>query len=108
MTTRLPEVWLVRHGDTEWSLSGQHTGRTDIPLTAKGEEAARRLGVRLEGRTFAAVLSSPSQRAFRTSALAGFGAESEKRADLAECDYGAYEGVTTKAIVAIISSGVVS
>lgn len=100
MTTRLPEIWLVRHGETEWSVSGQHTGRTDIPLTAKGEEAARRLGGRLAGRTFSAVLSSPSERAFRTCVLAGLGAEGRKRADLAEWDYGAYEGVTTRDIIA--------
>lgn len=99
MISSLPEIWLVRHGETEWSVSGQHTGRTDIPLTAGGQEAARRLGARLVGRSFSSILCSPSERAFRTSVLAGFGVECQKRADLAEWDYGAYEGVTTKEII---------
>ena len=99
MTSPLPEIWLVRHGETEWSVSGQHTGRTDIPLTVEGQEAARRLGAWLAGRSFSSVLSSPSERAFRTCVLAGFGVEGQKRADLAEWDYGAYEGVTTKEII---------
>jgi len=99
MTSPLPEVWLVRHGETEWSASGRHTGRTDIPLTAEGQVAARRLGARLAGRSFSSVLCSPSERAFRTCVLAGFGAEGQKRADLAEWDYGVYEGVTTKEII---------
>jgi broad specificity phosphatase PhoE len=94
-----PEITLVRHGETEWSASGRHTGRTDIPLTAAGEGAARTLAGRLQGLSFQAVWSSPSQRAFDTSRLAGFGA-SLKKDDLAEWDYGAYEGLTTKQIVA--------
>lgn len=96
----LPTVHLVRHGETEWSASGKHTGRTDIPLTAAGEAAARRLKDRLAGLQFAAVWSSPSRRASDTCALAGFGDVAVKNADLAEWDYGAYEGRTTKEILA--------
>jgi broad specificity phosphatase PhoE len=94
------EIYLVRHGETAWSASGKHTGRTDIPLTAAGEDAARQLAGRLQGMSFAAVWSSPSQRAFNTSVLAGFGSACVKKADLAEWDYGAYEGLTTKQILA--------
>lgn len=94
------EITLVRHGETEWSASGKHTGRTDIPLTPAGEEAARRVGERLQGQSFQAVWSSPSQRAFNTCALAGFGAAGLKKPDLAEWDYGAYEGLTTRQILA--------
>lgn len=94
------EIWLVRHGETEWSRTGKHTGRSDIPLTPVGEEAARQLAGRLRGQSFAAVWSSPSQRAFNTCVLAGFGAGAVKKDDLAEWDYGAYEGVTTKDILA--------
>lgn len=95
-----PEITLVRHGETEWSLSGRHTGRSDIPLTAKGEEAARGLAARLEGIAPAAVWSSPSQRACNTCALCGFGTNVVIKDDLAEWDYGAYEGITTKEILA--------
>lgn len=94
-----PEITLVRHGETEWSASGRHTGRTDIPLTAKGEDAAGRLGERLRDKRFAAVWSSPSARARRTAELAGFGAMAETKPDLAEWDYGAYEGLKTKEIL---------
>jgi len=94
-----PEITLVRHGETEWSLSGRHTGRSDIPLTPKGEEAARGLASRLAGITPAAVWSSPSGRARNTCALAGFGADTVIKDDLAEWDYGDYEGVTTKEIL---------
>lgn len=94
-----PEITLVRHGETEWSASGRHTGRSDIPLTAKGEEAARRLGERLRDKSFAAVWSSPSARARRTAELAGFGAVAETKPDLAEWDYGAYEGLKTPEIL---------
>lgn len=94
-----PEITLVRHGETEWSASGRHTGRSDIPLTAKGEEAARRLGERLRDKSFAAVWSSPSSRARRTAELAGFGAIAEVKPDLAEWDYGAYEGLKTVEIL---------
>jgi probable phosphoglycerate mutase len=100
MNSALPEIWLVRHGETEWSLSGRHTGRSDIPLTANGEEAARKLAPRLQGRSFSAVWSSPSQRASNTCRLAGFDAEAVIEPDLAEWDYGAYEGITTKDILA--------
>ncbi|PBC01504.1 histidine phosphatase family protein [Mesorhizobium sp. WSM3860] len=100
MSSAFPEIYLVRHGETEWSASGKHTGRTDIPLTAKGEEAARGVADRLKDQTFQAVWSSPSQRAFDTCRLAGFGERALNKADLQEWDYGAYEGVTTKEILA--------
>ncbi|MBB2754266.1 UNVERIFIED_ORG: putative phosphoglycerate mutase [Rhizobium aethiopicum] len=100
MSTAFPEIYLVRHGETEWSLSGRHTGRSDIPLTGNGEAAARKLAERLAGHTFSAVWSSPSARARKTCALAGFGSGAVIRDDLAEWDYGAYEGITTKAILA--------
>lgn len=94
-----PEITLVRHGETAWSLSGQHTGRSDIPLTANGEAAARALAPRLAGLSASAVWSSPSQRARNTCALAGFGEGPVIKPDLAEWDYGAYEGITTKEIL---------
>lgn len=100
MSSAFPEIYLVRHGETEWSASGKHTGRTDIPLTPIGEEAARNIAARLSGLTFAAVWSSPSQRASKTCALAGFGSQAVTKAELAEWDYGAYEGLTTKQILA--------
>lgn len=99
MASLYPEITLVRHGETEWSASRKHTGRTDIPLTAKGEEAARRLGDGLRDKSFAAVWSSPSARARRTAELAGFGAVAETKPDLAEWDYGAYEGLKTVEIL---------
>lgn len=99
MGSVFPEITLVRHGETEWSASGKHTGRSDIPLTIKGEEAARRLGERLRDRNFTAVWSSPSMRARRTAELAGFGAAAEVKPDLAEWDYGAYEGLKTAEIL---------
>lgn len=83
---------LARHGETEWSRLGQHTGRTDVPLTATGEAQARRLGAALAGRSFARVVSSPLRRALDTSRLAGFGDRVETDAELAEWDYGVYEG----------------
>lgn len=95
----LPRIHLVRHGETAWSLSRQHTGRSDIPLTQTGEEAAKQLAERLSGQRFAAVWSSPSQRALRTARLAGFGSEAIPAEDLAEWDYGDYEGRTTKDIL---------
>ncbi|MBY3047893.1 histidine phosphatase family protein [Rhizobium leguminosarum] len=100
MSSAFPEIYLVRHGETEWSLSGRHTGRSDIPLTANGEAAARKLADRLAGLSFSAVWSSPSERARKTCALAGFGSGAVIKDDLAEWDYGAYEGITTKAILA--------
>jgi broad specificity phosphatase PhoE len=94
MSATLPVVYLARHGETAWTVSRQHTGRTDLPLTAHGEGEALRLGERLEGLVFAAVLTSPLQRAVRTCELAGFvGAEVEP--DLLEWHYGAYEGRTS-------------
>lgn len=88
----LPRIHLIRHGETEWSLSGQHTGRTDIPLTARGEDAARKLGQRLRDIQFTRVLTSPRLRAQRTCELVGLGAVAEVEPDLTEWDYGDYEG----------------
>ena len=88
-------VYLARHGETAWTLSGQHTGLTELPLTEHGEENARHLGERLKGLTFARVLSSPLQRAHRTCDLAGFGAVAEIDPDLVEWNYGEYEGLTS-------------
>ena len=85
-------LYLVRHGETEWSLSGQHTGRTDIPLTARGEEGARRLAPGLRETPFSHVLTSPLQRARRTCELAGLASTAVIEQDLAEWDYGDYEG----------------
>ena len=92
MSEILPILYLARHGETAWSLSGQHTGLTDLPLTENGERNARRLGERLKGLTFAKVWTSPLQRAARTCELAGFGAVAEVDRDLVEWDYGQYEG----------------
>lgn len=100
MSSAFPEIYLVRHGETEWSKSGQHTGRSDIPLTEAGEAAARKVGARLEGLAFSAVWSSPSQRASRTCELAGFGDNRIIKPDLAEWNYGLYEGVRTREILA--------
>jgi probable phosphoglycerate mutase len=94
----LPRVYLARHGETAWTLSGQHTGRTDIPLTPQGEADARRLGERLKGHSFALVLTSPLQRAKRTCELAGFGERCEIDPDLREWDYGECEGLTSAEI----------
>ena len=88
-------VYLPRHGETEWSLSGQHTGLTDLPLTRRGECNARRLGERLKGLEFARVFTSPLQRAKRTCELAGFGSRAEVDCDLVEWNYGEYEGLRT-------------
>lgn len=98
MSEVLPVVYVARHGETAWSLSGQHTGRTDLPLTPNGERNAKRLGERLKGLTFVKVFTSPLQRASRTCALAGFGAIAEVDADLVEWDYGDYEGRTSAQI----------
>lgn len=94
-TESLPRVYLARHGETAWSLSGQHTGLSDIPLTEQGERNARRLGERLSGLSFAHVFTSPLQRAARTCQLAGFGAVASIDPDLVEWNYGDYEGKTT-------------
>jgi broad specificity phosphatase PhoE len=91
------EIWLVRHGETEWSRDGRHTSRTDLPLTPKGEDDARRLAERLGSTRIDMVLSSPRKRALRTAELAGF-ADVEVDPDLAEWDYGDYEGVTSEEI----------
>jgi broad specificity phosphatase PhoE len=92
------EIVVVRHGETEWSLSGRHTGRTDLPLTEHGRERARELAARFAGREFALVLSSPLLRARETCELAGFGDAMELCDDLHEWDYGDYEGLTTPEI----------
>ena len=94
MPESLPQIYLARHGETAWSVSGQHTGRTDLPLTAQGEQNARRLGERLAGLQLAWVVTSPLERARRTCELAGFGAVASIDPDLVEWDYGAYEGKT--------------
>jgi probable phosphoglycerate mutase len=94
------EIWLARHGETAWSLSGQHTGRTDIPLTAHGEEQAESLGRLLGGRQFALVLTSPLQRARETCRIAGYADVAELEPDLAEWHYGALEGRLTAELVA--------
>ncbi len=91
------DLLLARHGETEWSRSGRHTGRTDLPLTPHGEEQARSLAPLLAGRAFALVLTSPLERARRTAELAGL-TGAEPNPDLREWDYGAYEGVTTATI----------
>ena len=91
----LPFVCLVRHGETEWTITGQRTGRTDIHLTSRGEDEARSLGVPLREMQFSDVFTSPLQRAKRTCELAGFGAEASVDADLLEWDYGDYEGKRT-------------
>lgn len=100
MPDALPIVYLARHGETAWSLSGQHTGITDLPLTKRGERNARRLGERLRGISFAAVFTSPLQRAVRTCELAGFGAVAERDDNLVEWNYGQYEGRRTFEILA--------
>jgi probable phosphoglycerate mutase len=86
---------LVRHGETAWTITGQYTGRTDIPLTQQGERDAKKLGARLKGLAFTQVMTSPLQRARRTAELAGFGKSVVVDADLAEWDYGACEGRRT-------------
>ena len=91
-------LWLLRHAETEWSMSGQHTSFTDIPLTSHGEEMARLLGRSLASKSFSLVLVSPRQRAHRTCELAGFSSQAELCEDLAEWNYGQYEGRTTKDI----------
>lgn len=92
------ELWLVRHGETAWSLSGAHTSRTDVDLTDKGRERAKRLREYLAGREFAAVLTSPMKRARETCAIAGFGDVAVIEPGLREWDYGVYEGKTTREV----------
>jgi probable phosphoglycerate mutase len=98
LNAALPVIYLARHGETAWSLSGQHTGLTDLPLTERGERNAGRLGERLQGLTFTKVFTSPLQRASRTCELAGFGAAAEVDHDLREWNYGEYEGRRTTEI----------
>jgi len=98
MSAVLPIVCLARHGETAWSLSGQHTGLTDLPLTERGKLNAQSLGRRLKGFTFAKVFTSPLKRATQTCELAGFGGEAEADRDLVEWNYGEYEGRRTKEI----------
>src|SRR5439155_6170874 len=98
MAERRPEVVLVRHGETEWSAAGRHTGRTDVPLTEEGRRQATALGPCLSEWQFGLVLTSPLQRAAETSRLAGFGDVAQVREDLREWDYGDHEGRTTAEI----------
>jgi len=100
MSEALPIVYLARHGETAWSLTGQHTGLTDLPLTPRGERNAVSLGDRLKGLNFVSVFTSPLRRAVRTCNLAGFGAVAEVDRDLVEWDYGQYEGLRSAEILA--------
>lgn len=100
MKEALPVVYIARHGDTAWTVSGQHTGLTDLPLLPTGEANASRLGNRLKGLNFAKVLTSPLRRASRTCELAGFGGVAEIDPDLVEWNYGEYEGRRTAEILA--------
>jgi probable phosphoglycerate mutase len=95
MSDELPEIYLARHGETAWTLSHQHTGRSDIPLTERGESNARSLGERLRGVSFQRVLTSPLERARRTCELAGFLDNAVVEPDLLEWDYGEYDGLKT-------------
>ena len=99
MPSDLPQLFLARHGDTAWTDSHQHTGRTDIPLNTRGEEHARQLGERLRGFSFVRVFTSPLQRASKTCKLAGFGAVAEVDPDLLEWNYGPFEGTLTSDIL---------
>ena len=98
MTKPIQQVYLIRHGETEWSLSGQHTGSSDIPLTENGRKVAKRLAPVLAKKTFALVLVSPLARARETCALAGLGERAEVDHNLMEWNYGEYEGMTPKQI----------
>lgn len=100
MSNGLPSVYLARHGETAWTVTGQHTGLTDLPLTERGECNARQLRERLRGMTFAKVFTSPLRRAMRTCELAGFGSVAQIDRDLVEWDYGEYEGRLTVDILA--------
>ena len=98
-THSLPEVHVIRHGETAWTNSGQYTGLSDIPLTERGEHQARRFGEFLRGRTYAHILTSPLQRARRTCQLAGFDAQAVTEPDLVEWNYGEYDGLTRPEIL---------
>lgn len=100
MNPRTPLIYLLRHGETEWTISGQHTGTSDIPLTAKGEEEARCIAKGIEGVTFVKALSSPLSRAVKTAELANLNCPIEIRQELIEWNYGDYEGKKTKDIQA--------
>jgi probable phosphoglycerate mutase len=99
MKQSLPEIHIIRHGETAWTETRQHTGLTDIPLTQRGEHQARRFGDYLRGRTYAHVSTSPLQRARRTCELAGFGSAARVDPDLVEWNYGDYEGLTRAEIL---------
>ena len=99
MPSELPKLYLARHGDTAWTDSHQHTGRTDLPLNERGEEHARQLGERLRGFSFARVFTSPLQRAAKTCELAGLGVRAEIDPDLIEWDYGRFEGKLTSDVL---------
>jgi len=99
MESPIKKIYLIRHAETEWSLSGQHTGRTDIPLTPKGEQDAVSIKKRLEGHSFTKVLCSPLQRALKTCQIAGFEKVLQTDEDLMEWDYGNYEGLTSLQIL---------
>ncbi|MDR4482298.1 MAG: histidine phosphatase family protein [Nitrospirales bacterium] len=98
MFEKQQEVYVIRHGETEWSLSGQHTGTTDLPLTENGRKLARLLQPMLANHSIARILTSPLQRARETCQLAGFGEKAEVDTNLVEWNYGEYEGITTKQI----------
>jgi broad specificity phosphatase PhoE len=98
MDNHLPVIYIARHGETAWTLTGQHTGLTDLPLTRQGERNARALADRLTGLKFAKVFTSPLQRASKTCALAGFGATAEVDSELVEWNYGEYEGLRSAEI----------
>jgi broad specificity phosphatase PhoE len=98
MDNQLPVIYIARHGETPWTITGQHTGLTDLPLTPQGEKNAKALADRLKGMAFAKVLTSPLQRARRTCALAGFGSVAGVENDLVEWDYGQYEGLRSAEI----------
>jgi probable phosphoglycerate mutase len=100
MSESFPTIYLARHGETAWSLTGQHTGLTDLPLTERGERNAQRMGKRLAGHAFAKIYTSPLQRAIRTCELAGFGPMAEVDPNLVEWNYGEYEGLRTTEIQA--------
>ena len=99
MSSALPEIHAIRHGETAWTETHQHTGLTDIPLTERGERQAHRFGEHLRGRTFAHIFTSPLQRARRTCELAGFGGTARIDPELVEWNYGEYDGLTRTEIL---------